>query len=325
MTREKDGSWKVVDLGSVNGVKVNGEAYGVSDLRPGDVLQLGHVKLRFCAPGDAFELTPEMAAAYADIDDDLAPVKRSSTPLWIGVVLILALGGTAAWWHFGRQSGKPAGAETTGPQPLAAAHLAHAAPTPAPAAAPSTAGASGGTGTAAAAPTPTKTAPAVDTKALLAQAKQAEHRRDWDGARRAYREVLAARPGDAAATSGAQRAAAEARAKAALDDAAAAASHESYDPALKDLAQIPGSSVNAHPAATERARIKARQAAAWRKALADARARRRATARSTHARHARRRQAEPGGGEEGRSAGGLQAGLRPHPQVQVPPGHRSAT
>ncbi len=300
--REKTGAWKVADLGSANGVKVNGEPYGASDLRGGDVLQLGHVKLRFCDPGDPFELTDEMAAAYADVDDDLAAVKRSSAPLWIGVIVVLALVGTGGWWVFGRNTGKPAGADTTGPQPLAIAHPAH----PAHAATGSTAGAAGtpaaGTPAKAAAAPPTRTAPAVNTRALLAEAKKAEHQRDWDGARRAYREVLAAHAGDAAALSGAQRAAAEARAKATLDDAVAAAGKENYDAALKDLAQIPDSSVYAHPAATERARIKARQEAARRKALADARTRRRAAARqarahrghTNHAAHAAKAKPTPG-------------------------------
>jgi pSer/pThr/pTyr-binding forkhead associated (FHA) protein len=49
-----EGSWKVIDNKSANGVRVNGEEYAVSNLRPGDVIELGHLKFRFCAPGEKF-------------------------------------------------------------------------------------------------------------------------------------------------------------------------------------------------------------------------------------------------------------------------------
>ncbi len=49
-----DGHWKVVDNKSANGVRVNGEEYAVSNLKPGDVIELGHLKFRFCAPGEKF-------------------------------------------------------------------------------------------------------------------------------------------------------------------------------------------------------------------------------------------------------------------------------
>lgn len=48
------GQWKVVDNKSANGVRVNGEEYAVCNVRPGDTVELGHVKFRFCAPGEKF-------------------------------------------------------------------------------------------------------------------------------------------------------------------------------------------------------------------------------------------------------------------------------
>ena len=39
--------WSIVDQGSANGVKINGEDVGARDLRNGDVVELGEVKLRF--------------------------------------------------------------------------------------------------------------------------------------------------------------------------------------------------------------------------------------------------------------------------------------
>jgi len=65
-------SYSVVDLKSANGVLVNGEEYTQTVLRPGDIVELGHVQLRFIEPGGRFELTAEEIAAIkaeaAEID-----------------------------------------------------------------------------------------------------------------------------------------------------------------------------------------------------------------------------------------------------------------
>jgi hypothetical protein len=45
--RNEDGSWIISDLGSTNGVKVNGRRVEEAVLRPGDELTLGLAKLRF--------------------------------------------------------------------------------------------------------------------------------------------------------------------------------------------------------------------------------------------------------------------------------------
>ncbi len=51
LTRLSDGTWQVLDLGSANGIKVNGEPYSKSEIRSGDRLELGHVAMRFLAAG----------------------------------------------------------------------------------------------------------------------------------------------------------------------------------------------------------------------------------------------------------------------------------
>ena len=51
--------WKVIDNKSANGVKVNGEEYAVSNVKPGDMLELGHLKFRFCGPGEKFTAPSE--------------------------------------------------------------------------------------------------------------------------------------------------------------------------------------------------------------------------------------------------------------------------
>jgi pSer/pThr/pTyr-binding forkhead associated (FHA) protein len=55
------GQWKVIDNKSANGVRVNGEEYAVSNVKPGDTIELGHLKFRFCAPGEKFTPPPEKA------------------------------------------------------------------------------------------------------------------------------------------------------------------------------------------------------------------------------------------------------------------------
>src|SRR5215472_6875206 len=48
------GRYNIVDLQSANGVRVNGEEYGKVVLRRGDIIDLGHVRLRFVEPGEDF-------------------------------------------------------------------------------------------------------------------------------------------------------------------------------------------------------------------------------------------------------------------------------
>jgi pSer/pThr/pTyr-binding forkhead associated (FHA) protein len=59
IVREHD-HFAIVDLQSSNGVRVNGEDYGKVELRPGDQVDLGHVRLRFVEAGEAFVFDPSM-------------------------------------------------------------------------------------------------------------------------------------------------------------------------------------------------------------------------------------------------------------------------
>ncbi len=83
--REDNGEWRVIDMQSANGVAVNGEPYAQASLRSGDVVELGHVKLKFVGPGEAFHFVP-----------DEAPPKKprgSKAPLVLVLLLLLAAGG----------------------------------------------------------------------------------------------------------------------------------------------------------------------------------------------------------------------------------------
>ncbi len=50
----ENGRYSIEDLQSSNGVRVNGEEYGKVELRRADVIDLGHVRLRFVEPGEDF-------------------------------------------------------------------------------------------------------------------------------------------------------------------------------------------------------------------------------------------------------------------------------
>ncbi|MDQ3263895.1 MAG: FHA domain-containing protein [Myxococcota bacterium] len=54
LVQDEQGDWRVVDLQSANGLRINGESYGQAALASGDVLELGHVKLKFLAPGERY-------------------------------------------------------------------------------------------------------------------------------------------------------------------------------------------------------------------------------------------------------------------------------
>lgn len=55
LTREPEtGRYTISDLQSSNGVRVNGSDYGKVELRRGDVIDLGHVRLRFVEAGEDF-------------------------------------------------------------------------------------------------------------------------------------------------------------------------------------------------------------------------------------------------------------------------------
>ena len=55
----RDGErYTIVDLQSANGVRVAGESYERVDVQPGDVIELGHVKLRFVGPWEDWTFDP---------------------------------------------------------------------------------------------------------------------------------------------------------------------------------------------------------------------------------------------------------------------------
>ncbi len=63
----RDGDrYTIVDLQSANGVRVNGDDYERIELNPGDVVELGHVKMRFVGPFELYVFDPAAAAKMAE-------------------------------------------------------------------------------------------------------------------------------------------------------------------------------------------------------------------------------------------------------------------
>jgi pSer/pThr/pTyr-binding forkhead associated (FHA) protein len=53
IVRENSGEWRIIDMQSANGLTVNGESYAQATLNHGDLIELGHVKLRFVGAGQS--------------------------------------------------------------------------------------------------------------------------------------------------------------------------------------------------------------------------------------------------------------------------------
>ncbi len=85
----ENGSWKVMDAESRNGVRVNGEPYAQIALRHGDVLEVGHLRFAFVERGRAFQLPPEHAKIAGSMTPE--PVVPSKSAVWIAA----GIGGVA--------------------------------------------------------------------------------------------------------------------------------------------------------------------------------------------------------------------------------------
>jgi len=99
------GKYRIEDLGSSNGMKINGEYYERSVLRRGDIVELGHVRMRFIEPGEVFVYNPddyEDGAAGDDFDEKKGGGKGL---IWL-VLLVLVAGGLAAAYflYFGKDT-----------------------------------------------------------------------------------------------------------------------------------------------------------------------------------------------------------------------------
>jgi pSer/pThr/pTyr-binding forkhead associated (FHA) protein len=81
---EEDGLYSIMDLESANGVRVNGEEYGKVELRRGDLIDLGHVRLRFVAPGEDFDFERDAVIV------DLSKVGKPRAGLYATIAVVAA-------------------------------------------------------------------------------------------------------------------------------------------------------------------------------------------------------------------------------------------
>ncbi len=90
---------RLVDMDSANGVRVNGADYTDIELSPGDLVELGTVRLRFVGPGELYQFdadaTVQMDAVPEDILADLEE-RRSMLPIIIAVAVVALIGIGAA-------------------------------------------------------------------------------------------------------------------------------------------------------------------------------------------------------------------------------------
>ncbi|MBN2497131.1 MAG: FHA domain-containing protein [Deltaproteobacteria bacterium] len=93
------GIYRVIDMDSANGVLVNGEEYARVDIRRGDVIELGHVKLRYLAPGEEGARAAEQPGAPASrrmVDASIREAELTKAPSISLKTLVMIGGGVAA-------------------------------------------------------------------------------------------------------------------------------------------------------------------------------------------------------------------------------------
>jgi pSer/pThr/pTyr-binding forkhead associated (FHA) protein len=78
-------SYTIIDQGSSNGLFVNGEKYDRVELRPGDMVDLGHVRMRFVGADEGWVFDPSTAV-------DTGPEEKKSN---VGLIAVLGMVGAA--------------------------------------------------------------------------------------------------------------------------------------------------------------------------------------------------------------------------------------
>ncbi len=93
VVREDNGEWRVIDMQSANGLMVNGEPYAQVTLRSGDVIELGHVKMKFVGPGESFSDAPTTATVVETGEFEQLSSSKAPMIAVIATVLVLVVGG----------------------------------------------------------------------------------------------------------------------------------------------------------------------------------------------------------------------------------------
>lgn len=107
--------FRIVDLESANGTLVNGESYQQSELHPGDITELGHIKLRFVAAGAPLQLSVEERLDAGRDTDSTPSFSGKQIFLTAAIAFAIAAMGTAAVVYLGRSKALgPTGAPSGG-------------------------------------------------------------------------------------------------------------------------------------------------------------------------------------------------------------------
>jgi pSer/pThr/pTyr-binding forkhead associated (FHA) protein/tetratricopeptide (TPR) repeat protein len=97
ITWSKESGYTLHDLGSANGLKVNGDFYKRIDLHAADELELGHVKVRFVAPNEQFVVG--LSPGAGDLDD--FPIATEAPSLLaktaVAIAGLVAIGVVGFW------------------------------------------------------------------------------------------------------------------------------------------------------------------------------------------------------------------------------------
>lgn len=104
VVREESGEWRVVDMQSANGLMVNGESYAQVTLRPGDVIELGHVKLKFVGPGEQVNIPPSTSSSVTAESDSAAASKTPLIAVAVTLLVVILGGGGYMLWKSGQDT-----------------------------------------------------------------------------------------------------------------------------------------------------------------------------------------------------------------------------
>ncbi len=108
ITRDPEtGRYTISDLQSSNGVRVNGQDYGKVELRRGDTVDLGHVRLRFVEPGEEFIFSHAMVTDVAEPGGK----KGLLVALVLGVIVLV---GVSAFFVLKKSGGDDDAKKTNG-------------------------------------------------------------------------------------------------------------------------------------------------------------------------------------------------------------------
>ncbi len=221
-------SARIVDMKSANGTFVNGEEYAQIELKRGDLIELGHVKLRFLPPGENYTFTPEEVSVLAgqgkagadstgeaEVDTPaatraptLSGVLKNNPALALAIAGLLVVIIILVVWVAASGNGE------------------HAA---------------SGQGLPTSADGSLRVGP-NDGDVLMARANTAFQQRRWQQAATLAKDALAADPAREPAARLAERAEAEAAAQAAYDTAVSAIHSSAWSDAWNKLQEIPESS-----------------------------------------------------------------------------------